>query len=178
MDKNSDITTSPAIIEFVTVAMEYCATLEQVNQQKKDDFVLKMQKLLPLLYLKGALLPKVTSEVSEVLHSYVSEDDWNALFFALKKKLGKDNEYLEVFDRRIEDSDNHVVASLAENFSDIYQDLKNFLTNYSLGTEEIMQESLWELNESFGDFWGQYAVNALRAIHKIATTETDDDDGF
>lgn len=172
------MTTSPSVIEFVTVAMEYCATVEKANQEEKMNFLSKMQKLLPLLYLKGALLPQVTSQVDELVHSYVSEKDWNTIFFSIKEKLGADNEYLEVFDQRIEDSDNHVVVSLAENFADIYQDIKNFLTNYSLGTTELMQESLWELNENFRDFWGQYSLNALRAIHKIITTETNDDDSF
>lgn len=170
--------TSKSIVEFTTVAMEYCATVEQANKHDKEHFVNKMQKLLPLLYLKGALLPKVYSEITEIVQSYVSEDDWNVIFFSLKEKLGKDNEYLEVFDNRIEDSDNHVVASLAENFADIYQDLKNFLTNYALGTQELMQEALWELNDNFNNFWGQYTVNALRAIHNISITENDDDDSF
>ena len=43
-------------VEFVTVAAEFCAYLEQSEGRKCRDFTDTVLKLLPLLYLKAALL--------------------------------------------------------------------------------------------------------------------------
>ncbi len=153
------------------MAAEYCATIEQNSDYDKDDFVQKMQKILPLLYLKASLLPQIDDSEEGFIQNYVTEDDWAALFFALKEKLGEDVEYLDVFDERMTDSDAPVVVSLAENFADIYQDLRDFLTNFHLGTDELVKEALWYLQSHFARHWGQYTVNALRAIHNIITKE-------
>lgn len=163
----------PEVLEFVTVAAEYCAMLEQFADVDKTNFVAKMQKLLPLLYLKASLLPEVAEGEECFVQNYVSEDDWMALFLGMKDKLGEDTEYLEVFDERMKDSEAPVVASLAENFADIYQDLRDFLTNLHLGTDELVAAALWKLQMNFADYWGQYTVNALRAIHHIVTKAED-----
>lgn len=176
MEKAQNLATNVTILEFVTVAAEYCAMLEQLSEYDKEAFVAKMQKLLPLLYLKASLLPKTTENNDGFVQNYVSEADWLALFLGMKDKLGEDVEYLEVFDARMEDSEAPIVASLAENFADIYQDLRDFLTNFHLGTEEVIEEALWQLKSHFADYWGQYTVNALRAIHQIATKEKEEDD--
>ncbi len=153
MQEPQNLATTPAVLEFVTVSAEYCATLERHSDYDKEAFVQKMQKMLPLLYLKASLLPKATESGEGFIQAYVTEDDWRALFFALKDKLGEDVEYLEVFDERMNDSDAPIVASLAENFADIYQDLRDFLTNFHLGTEELIAESLWQLQNNFANHW-------------------------
>lgn len=167
--------TDASVLEFVTVAAEYCAMLERLSDYNKEQFVGKMQKLLPLLYLKASLLPHLEESTEGFVQAYVSEDDWMALFSGLKEKLGEDVEYLEVFDERMQDSEAPVVASLAENFADIYQDLRDFLTNFHLGTEELITEALYQLQSNFASYWGQYTVNALRAVHHIVTKEGDTD---
>ncbi len=176
MKEIHSLATEPTVLEFVTVSAEYCATLERNSEYEKEEFVQKMQKILPLLYLKASLLPKIAESEEGFMQSYVTEDDWTGLFFALKDKLGKDVEYLEVFDDRINDSDAPVVASLAENFVDIYQDLRDFLMNFHLGTEELVTEALWQLQSNFANHWGQYTVNALRAVHQIVTQEKKNDE--
>ncbi len=176
MKEIDTLATLPTVLEFVTVSAEYCATLERNYEYEKEEFVQKMQKILPLLYLKASLLPKITESEEGFMQSYVTEDDWTSLFFALKDKLGEDVEYLEVFDDRMNDSDAPVVASLAENFADIYQDLRDFLMNFHLGTEELVTEALWQLQSNFANHWGQYTVNALRAVHQIVTQEKKNDE--
>lgn len=164
------------VLEFVTVSAEYCAMLEQFSGADKATFLSKMQKLLPLLYLKASLLPKIDEENEGFLQNYVTEDDWMALFLRLKDLLGEDVEYLEVFDERMADSEAPIVVSLAENFADIYQDLRDFLTNFHLGTEELVAAALLQLQTNFADYWGQYTVNALRAVHHIVTKKEEADD--
>ena len=52
------------VMELVTVAVEYCAFLEKTEERTRMDFVDTMMKLLPLLYLKAALLPKYETSAS------------------------------------------------------------------------------------------------------------------
>ena len=47
---------SKNIIEFVTVSAEYCAFIERVPELEKEEFLDKIIKILPLLYLKATLL--------------------------------------------------------------------------------------------------------------------------
>ncbi len=178
MSTSQDLATKAEILEFVTVAAEYCAMLENLSEYDKNRFVNKMQKLLPLLYLKASLLPKVAESEEGFMQNYVSENDWMALFLGIKEVLGEDTDYLEVFDKRMQDSEAPIVVSLAENFADIYQDLRDFLTNFHLGTEEVINEALWQLQTHFADYWGQYTVNALRAVHHIIVQEKDADNAF
>lgn len=51
--------------------------------------------------------------------------------------------------------------------ADIYQDLKNFLLLYQTGTQEVMNDAVWECKLNFEDYWGQKLVNSLKAIHKF-----------
>lgn len=164
-------------IEFVTVANEFCLLLESSAKISKLDFIDRSQKLLPLLYLKASLLPKVENEFAEEIEKFVGEGDWEYIRTAVIEKMGANDEYLEVFDDGMRDSDEPIVASISENFADIYQDLKDFLTSYRIASVEIMNDALWDLNNNFPDHWGQALVNSLRAIHYLlAHPETLEDD--
>ena len=51
----SEVVYSKNVIEFATVANEYCAFIEAVGQYQRKDFITRLQKLLPLLYLNPTL---------------------------------------------------------------------------------------------------------------------------
>jgi len=154
-------------IEFVTVANEFCILLESSGKISKMDFIDRSQKLLPLLYLKASLLPKVENEFEGEIEKFIGEGDWEYIRTAVIEKMGANDEYLEVFDDGMRDSDEPIVASISENFADIYQDLKDFLTSYRIASVEIMNDALWDLNNNFYQHWGQAIVNSLRAIHYL-----------
>jgi len=166
-DNLGHIVYSKNVLEFVTVAGEYCNFIETVNETERKKFLMKAQKLLPLLYLKGSLLPILENEYDEFTEKFVTEDTWNYYEKGIKTKLGKYNDYLEVFDPDIGMTEGPVSARLSENLSDIYQDVKDFLSAYRIGTVEIMNDALWECQENFEQYWGQKLLNALRAIHLI-----------
>lgn len=58
MEKESQTIFEKNVIEFVTVAAEFCAFLERAEHMKRKAFVDTSLKILPLLYLKASLLPK------------------------------------------------------------------------------------------------------------------------
>ena len=68
--------------------------------------------------------------------------------------------------------------------ADIYQDIKNFLLLYQTGTNEVMNDALWECRMNFENIWGQKLVNSLKAIHRfiysgeeIGSREVEEDKG-
>ncbi|MEA3318319.1 MAG: DUF5063 domain-containing protein [Bacteroidota bacterium] len=167
---------SQNVIEFVTVANEYCKFVENTSRFSKKDFLLKAQSLLPLLYLKAVILPSFESINDQENEKFVDELTWNHVFNAVKTKLGYHDDYPEVFDPLTKEQEMMSSASLSDNFADIYQEIKNLLSLFSIGNEEMMNDGIWECKMNFEEFWGQKLVNALRAIHIVLSSNDSLDD--
>ncbi len=164
---------SKNVVEFVTVANEFCSTMENVAHFLPKKNLDKLQKLLPLLYLKVSVLPKIERIIDDELEKFVSELDYNMLHQKWLQLLGEHDGFYEVFDPNIQFGEETVRASISENLLDIYQDLKDFITAYSIGNEEVMHDSLAECIFHFGEFWGQQLVNVLRAVHMLVFSNAD-----
>ena len=167
MDSTSDPVYLRNVVEFVAVANEFCKYAEHASEIKGEEILRIMQRILPLMYLKASLLPKLEPFFEDGNEKFVTEADWNDLNEILKEKFGTANDYLEVFDEKINDSEGPVVSSISENMADIYQDMKDFLLLYQTGTGEVMNDAVWECRMNFENFWGQKLVNSMRAIHKF-----------
>ena len=167
MDNNSDPVYSRNVVEFVAVANEFCKYAVHASELNGDEMLKIMQRILPLMYLKASLLPQLDPFFEEGNEKFVSEADWTTINETLKKKFGTANDYLEVFDEKINDSEGPVVASISEDMADIYQDIKDFLLLYQTGTGEVMNDAVCECRMNFENFWGQKLVNSMRAIHKF-----------
>ena len=171
--ETGEIVYSKNVVEFVTVANEYCAMLEQVAKYSARENIAKLQKILPLLYLKATLLPKTEQVLEDELEKYISELDYNVIHQKWLELLNENDSFYEVFDPSIQFGQETVTASVSENLMDVYQDLKNFLISYSIGNEEVMNDALYECVLHFEEFWGQQLVNVLRAIHMLAYSDID-----
>ncbi len=165
MDSKNNPVYSKNVIEFVTVASEYCIFIEQADKQKLNDFIDKAHKLIALLYLKATVLPELDSKFENMNQRFVTEQDYNFIRNKIVKKLGQYDSYEEVFTPLREESDEAVGASISEDFTDIYQDIKDFLLLYEVGTEDVMYEAIWECSQSFRTYWGQRLTNAMQALH-------------
>ena len=164
---------SKNVVEFVTVANEYCGTIEKVNNFLPQENLIKLQKILPLLYLKATMLPRVENVLDEELEKYVTELDYNVLHQKWLQLLGEYDSYYEVFDPSIQFGQETVTASVAESLLDIYQDVKDFLIAYSIGNEDVMNDALFDCLYRFEDSWGQRLVNVLRAVHMLVYSSVD-----
>ena len=167
METNSDPVYSRNVVEFVAVANEFCKYTEHASELKGDEFLKILQRILPLLYLKASLLPQLDPFFEDGNEKFVTESDWNSINDILKEKFGTANDYPEVFDEKINESEGHVVSGISEDMADIYQDMKDFLLLYQTGTGEVMNDAVWECRMNFENFWGQKLVNSMRAIHKF-----------
>jgi hypothetical protein len=167
MDTNPEPVYSRNVIEFVAIANEFCKYTEHASELKGDELLKILQRILPLMYLKASLLPKLDPFFEDGNEKFVTESDWNNINEILKEKFGTANDYIEVFDEKINNTEGSLAASISEDMADIYQDMKDFLLLYQTGTAEVMNDALWECRMNFENFWGQKLVNSMRAIHKF-----------
>ena len=181
MDKKTDPVYSRNVVEFVAVANEYCKYAEHAGEIKGDEMLKILQRLLPLMYLKASLLPSLDPFFENGNEKFVTEANWNRIHDSFREQFGTANDYFEISDEKLSDPEILVPSSLAENMTDIYQDLKDFLLLYQTGTQEVMNDAVWECRMNFENIWGQKLVNAMRAIHKfiysggeIGKAETDE----
>ena len=178
MEENNDIVFTRNTVEFVTVAAEFCAYLEQANSHTRKEFVGTMLKILPLLYLKAQMLPNDERVSDDDLQDFVSEDSYEILRMNIADLLGEHDTYLDVFVEEMKYSDTPITKFISEDLADIYQDVKNFVSLFQVGINETMHDAIIECNEHFRQYWGQRTVNTLRALHDIAyNTNIDEEEG-
>ncbi len=167
MDNSGEPVYSRNVVEFVAVANEFCKYAERSAELKGDELLKILQRILPMMYIKASLLPATEPFFEDGNEKFVAESDWVRIHSALREKFGTADDYLEVFDEKLSDSEGPVVSSVSENMADIYQDIKDFLLLYQTGTPEVMNDALWECKMNFENFWGQKLVNSMRAIHRF-----------
>jgi hypothetical protein len=162
-----EIVFSNYTVDFARVALEYCVFAEKIKESDKKTFVDNMTKVLPLLYLKTAIIPEIKEQYDSELESKVTEEMYSQVQENIADLLGNDDLYLETFHPDIQLSDSPVAVKISEDLADIYQDLGDFIAIFKNGQKETMNDSLILCVENFKRFWGQRAVNALRALHFI-----------
>lgn len=167
MAKEQNPIYAQTVIEFITVAAEYCIFLEKAYEADRKDFLDRMTKLLPLIYVKATLLPYVEEFGDEELPEFVTEDDYDSVRHAVWRVLKGDDNYLEVFSPEMQFSETPITASISEDLTDIYQDLKNFVGTYADRNEVNMNNALCKIQENFVAYWGQRVVNVMRPLHDL-----------
>ena len=168
-----DIVYSRNVVEFVTVAKEFCAFLESCEKHTARSFVGACNKVLPLLYYKATLLPETEPVYDENNEQFVTEGDYSTIEGKVEYLLGQHNQFIEVNDPRADELTGLYTASIAEYIADIYQDLKNFVLRYQVGNTYVMNDALWECTNNFKDFWGIRLANLIRAFHILAHQNID-----
>ena len=166
-----EIVFSNYTIDFVRIAVEYCALVEKTKENEKEEFVNLAIKLLPLLYLKISIIPKIEEQYDSYLEIKVTEAMYSQVQSSIEDLLGEDDLYLETFHPDIKLSDTPIAVKISEDMADIYQDLGNFIAVFKNGNKETMNDSLIDCIQNFKDYWGQRLVNALRALHHIEYKE-------
>jgi len=63
------------VLEFVTVATEFCKQLEQCPGSERGEFTSPMQRLIPMVYLKATLVEEVEEGIGYV-EPAVTEADY------------------------------------------------------------------------------------------------------
>ncbi len=159
------------VIEFVTVAKEYCIVMDSLNTMEREEFVLKIHKINSLLYLKASLLtpPQTIYEIE--IDRYVTEEMYGNTLVSLQRLL--DNYDLSIladpYTTDVEKENEWVYIS--EILADTYQSLCDFLSVYRTGNEEMMNDALFELISDFKELWGHKLLALQFVFHKTLYTD-------
>ncbi len=166
MQHSENNTNNHHIIELYTVANEYCLFTEKAGNYKMEDALQYYTKILPLLYLKGSLLPDVELDEDFFGEKFVTEQQWEDIFNELRKLFGTNDMYESAIKGKL------IKNSIAEALSDIYQDMKDFVLLYGKGLDYAQNAAVYECKNSFGEHWGAKITQAQGAIHAISYSQT------
>lgn len=167
---------APVTLDFVTVSVEFCSFLEKTEAKSRADWIKTMLRILPLLYVKGTLLPSVEMLEDEMPEIFVREEDYMLVSNRIKSILGEEDVYLDVFVEDMKYSDRPISSFISEDIADIYQDIRNFVSVYQYGLEESMINAVRVCTENFRLYWGQKLVNVLRPLHALVFKPIGDTD--
>lgn len=166
MSSTEDKTLSKSILEMLTVANEFCFFLENIEKKNVDEILNFLYRILPLLYLKGTLLPEIQVENPEANERFVTSEQWENTFYSLRELLGNKDEYW-VIDPQYINENEPLKASLSENMTDIYQDMKDFVTLYQKNSFAARENAVKECGILFKNHWGYRITNSLTKIHYL-----------
>jgi hypothetical protein len=164
MSTSENLTQSKAVLEMITVAHEFCLFMEKVDAYSQEDILNYFDKIIPLLYLKGSLLPSIEVSDSSYLERYVTAETWEIIFNEVRNKLKPNDEYWVLESNTDSEA---IKASIADNLTDIYQDLKDFVILYTKNTQTARENATSECKLLFENHWGIRSLNALNAIHQL-----------
>jgi hypothetical protein len=168
---------SKNVLELLTVANDYCITMSKIDTTKKSWLINYLQKICPLLYLKASLITSLEVQNPDANERFLTQEEWEFLFNQLRKKFADEDEFWYI-DQTASHHD-PVRGSMAECLTDIYQELKDFITLYQKNTLDAKENAVHEVKESFERRWGYSLVNVHKIIHHLImntrlTEETED----
>jgi len=166
--KNNNDEYNKDVIEFVTVAVQFCLLAENATENSRDEFVDKMTKILALMYLKALMLPDYDNDQDIFLEEFVDEQNYNIVRGNIALLFGQYDDFLDVFVEDMKYSENPVLCTISENIADIYQDVKNFVMNFKIAAHDsVIFEAVAKCKNDFSFYWGQKLVNVIRPLHEI-----------
>lgn len=170
MNTGDDPVYSRKVLEMLTVANEYCLFLEKAEGYSVEELLSFLQKIAPLIYLKSVLLPDFEVADDTAVEHYVNEEQWETLFNVLHAKFGEKDQFYFV-DLREKSHTDPVKGSLAECFTDVYQDLKDFVLLYQNPLRTFKENAVQECKRLFETRYGYSLINSQAAIHCIQFPE-------
>lgn len=165
---------SNSVIDLIKVANEYCIYLENAEKLSKEEITPFIQRIIPLLYLKGSLLPEIHVDDTEANERFVTGEEWERMFSSLRELLMDLDEYW-LLDYNSPDQNEAIKASLSENLVDIYQDLKDFIMLYQKPSRSSKQNAARDCKHLFETHWGEKAIQLLAWVHYLNHKEINTD---
>jgi hypothetical protein len=159
------------ILEFVSVSKELVALIESASGMSARDFVLKSRQMLPMLYLKASMLPKLESETEGELEQYVTPEHYEFVKLSLKEKLGDYDATIHLEDNFLMNTEDYLHVELSELFADIYQDVGNFMAQYRDGDESVRNDAVWECQYNFEQYWGLRTLVLTEHLHRLIVSD-------
>jgi hypothetical protein len=163
------------INRFGQVAGRFCAIVDASASLDKNDFLLRIYRILPELVYEATCLPDLefseqTNQAGESRsretqpNIRMNKEQWSTLYHSLKEKLGELDLYWQVFNP-MRDKE-AIRGSLTDDIADIYRDLKEG-TLLNQTRQAPVEEIGFDWRFGFYSHWGKHAMDAMRTIHHI-----------
>jgi len=149
----------PLISQFVASARAFCAWAEATAGSSD---VFDAIRLVSRLYADAVTLPGVNDE------QLPKGDDIPEVPLAQKQATAERfrtfafQYYWEILTPVTPTAEEPVCGDIADDFCDIYEDVKSGLLDYDSG---LQPQAVWHWHFTWGIHWGEHATSALRALH-------------
>ena len=164
---------APNSLAFIALSNEFCSAIENAMEFEKEDFVAKMLKMLPRIYMTVTDIDIEESNEDYYALPYLDESVYDNLRPQLAALMGEDDVFLETFEEDMKYSDAPVSATISEDLADIYQQLYNFVASVRDVDTEAINSIIITCKEDFASYWGQTLCNVLRALHSVFYNKQD-----
>ena len=162
---------SPNSLMLVAMTNEFCQDIERALEMERDEFVSKMLRILPRIYVAVTDVAEPDNNGAYYdIDSYLSEESYNSARDGIYRLLGEDDVYLEVFEEDMKYSDTPIATTISENLCDLYQEFYNFVVTVQNAPSEDVEDVITAEKENFTNYWGQALVNVMRALHSLKYT--------
>lgn len=149
--------------DLVLIATQYCTFIEKIHLFEQPDAMDYLLKIIPLMYIKGILIPAFDVEDENIASRFITEEEYEIVYVNIKEKFDKFN-YFESFNT----SNNQVETSdLSEMATDIYQDMKDFIILYQKNTFTFQANALWNCRNNLYERWGKTITFMLPYLHQL-----------
>lgn len=162
----------PMVKDFVATAEVFCHTLEQASNKRTGELLNGLQLLLPQLYMKCALLPKPKYCYEEEAMTFVREDDYARVHNALQHKFELFNGITGMSPGTLPTQHELISFGMAESFTDLYEDLKNFVKLYEVGLPQSMNDAVWNCRKGFEHQMGTRLIDCMKSLHTFMYDKT------
>ena len=146
---------------FATLAQEYCGLLNLRGRTRTRNLLMRLHQLLPIVHSTALRLP-LLYEGAPGCDDRMTFAQSQRLYRSLRRKLGRYDEYAEIFDPYSRSNQEVVVGSLADDLTDIYFALHAGLECY---VTRRLSEAAWTWRFEFDIHWGEHATGAMRALY-------------
>lgn len=154
-------------LAFIALCNEYCHAIENAATTELRDFVARMLKLLPRIYISATDLADEGALEETYIEHILDDDAYDSIRLPLEQLLGEEDTYLEVFEEDMKFSDTPIGASVAEGLADLYQVFYEFLTAVRDATDDVVAAMIVAVKEDFDSYWSQKLCNVMRPLNSI-----------
>lgn len=156
----------PCVTNFADVAARYCAHIEKCEKFINRAFIKKAHALLVELYAMALTLPNVPATNTRILASVPKTFvGLKRILKKIQKRTHQHDFHWEIFDPYDDKDHEPVCGWLADDFADIYRDIKTGLVAFEKGTPKAISEAVWQWRFSFWSHWGEHATGAIHALY-------------
>lgn len=162
-------------LAVMALASEYCRAVELAASMEPREFVDKMVKLLPRIYMAVTDIPYTGTEREDYLFGarHLTEAYYDQVRQNVAASLGEDDSYLDTFVEDMKYSDTPIGATISEGVADIFQVLYNFVEDVRDADVINTLTQLDVLRTDFSEYWSQTLCNILRPLNELAQRDAD-----